>query len=585
MDQVRDDGRRAVQLNGPTQVPLPWLTFEVALYSLILLAGLAVRLAALGRWPLQESEANTALAAWRTLRGSTWRPLEYVPLLYDAHLVLFGLTRASDAAARLLPALVGSGLIFLPYFARDILGHKGALAAALLLALAPTWVYFSRQAEGSILTAAASALLLLALYRYLASKRVRDLRLGIMALALGLTAGPGIYTTVFAMLVFGLILWWRSSGQEQPLNLRGLLADLARREHLLWGGGLFLFFASGFLVNLGGIGASVELLGRWAGGLAPGTSGLPWWAYPRMLLDYELLTVALAIVGAVNGLRRRETLDVFLIFWVGLALVLAIALGHREPLWLTDVLLPLVILAARGLERLWDALVPGSALVDGLIFLLAGLAVAVGFVRLFAYLQTGQSAYLDHALVTWGLLLVAWVVYLFWGERLSALRVGAALLLALMICRSVRLTTAVAYQTARDPREGLTYRPASVQLRDLEALVASLSSRQIGDPLWMDIDYERSLEPWAAWYLRDYPRARAVASVGAQPQATALLTWARSREERPAGYMGQRFRWQEVFDEGELSSREWLRWLIYREPVGMARASAEVQLWVRLPTQ
>jgi uncharacterized protein (TIGR03663 family) len=601
MDKVRDSDRRAVQLNGPTQisdVPLPWLTFEVALYILILLAGLAVRLAALGRWPLQETEANTALAAWRTIQGSTWRPLYYLPLLYDVHLLLFWVTHATDAAARLLPALVGAGLIFVPYFARDILGRKGALTASLLLAFAPTWVFFSRLADGPILTAAVSALILLSVHCYLGSKRAQDLRLGVVALALGLTAGPGIYTSLIAALAFGLLFWWHSRGKEQAVNLRGLLSDVATRDNLLLWVGLFLFFGSGFLLNVGGVGASVELLGRWAGGLAPRSNGLAWWAYPRMLLDYELLTVVLGIAGVVYGLRRRDPFDIYLLFWVGLSLVFGMALGHREPLWLTDALLPLVILAARGLERLWDTLVPETSsadrfqsttvkgrietgLTDVLIFLLAGLAVAAGFVRLFAYLQTGQDAYLSHAGITWGLLLAAWVAYLIWGERPSALRVGAALLLLLMITRSVRLTTAVAYQTGRDPREGIAYQPASVQLRDFEVLVSSLSSHQVGDAHFMDIDYEQSLEPWAAWYLRDYPRARAVASVGSQPEATALVTQARTREQRPVGYMGQRFRLQETWSEQGLSSRERLRWLIYREPVGTAQASAEIDLWVR----
>lgn len=604
MDKARDSRHEAAgEVPQVSEVPLPWLTFEVALYILIFLAGLAVRLAALGRWPLEETEANTALAAWRTIQGSTWRPLYYIPLLYDVHLPLFWMTRANDAATRLLPAIVGAGLSFLPYFARDVLGRKGALAAALLLAFAPTWVYFSRQADGSILAAAASALMLLSLHRYLVSRRAKDLRLGVIALALGLTAGPGIYTTLIAGLAFGLILWWRSRNKEQPLDLRGLLSDAATRNNLLLLAGLFLFFSSGFLVNLGGIGASVELLGRWAGRLAPRASGLAWWAYPRMLLDYELLTVVLAIAGAVFGLRRRDSLDVFLLFWVGLALVFGMALGHRESAWLMDALLPLVILAARGLERLWEALVPEisladqsqsntmskggieTGLMDGLIFLLAGLAVAAGFVRLFAYLQTGQDAYLTQTLVTWGLFLAAWAAYLIWGERPSALRVGAALLLLLMVTHSVRLTTAVAYQTGRDPREAIAYRSASVQLRDLEALVSALSSHQVGDAHAMDIGYEQSLEPWAAWYLRDYPRAQAMASAGSQPEATALLTWARSREERPVGYMGQRFRLQETWSEQGLSSRERLRWLIYREPVGTAQASAEIELWIKPPVE
>jgi len=101
----------------------------------------------------------------------------------------------------------------------------------------------------------------------------------------------------------------------------------------------------------------------------------------------------------------------------------------------------------------------------------------------------------------------------------------------------------------------------------------------------MDIGYEQSLEPWAAWYLRDYPRAQAMASVGSQSGPTALVTGARSREERPVGYIGQRFRLQETWSEQGLSSRERLRWLIYREPVGTVQATAEIELWVKPPVE
>jgi uncharacterized protein (TIGR03663 family) len=299
MDKARDERTRAADEAQASGVPLPWLTFELALYALILLASLAVRLAALGRWPLQETEVNTALAAWRTIQGSTWRPLYYVPLLYDAHLLLFFATRATDVAARLLPAFVGAGLAFLPYLARDILGRKGALAAALLLAFAPTWVFFSRLADSPILTTAASAVLVLSAYRYLTGGRPRHLLPGIAALALGMTAGPGFYTTLAAMLIYGLMAWWRERDPDKRARLSDRLSQVATRENLFLFLGLLLFFGSGFLANLGGIGATVELLGKWARGLVPGSSAPPLWAYPQMLLDYELLTVVLAIAGLV----------------------------------------------------------------------------------------------------------------------------------------------------------------------------------------------------------------------------------------------------------------------------------------------
>jgi uncharacterized protein (TIGR03663 family) len=566
-----------------TPIPWPWLTFEVAIYTLLVCLGLVMRLAALGRWPLLEPEVNTALAAWRTVQGSDWRPAYYLPLLYNTHLLLFFLTRATDAATRLLPALVGAGLVLVPYFARDILGRKASLMVAVLWAFAPTWVFFSRTADGSLLAAAASALLLLAAYRAVQSGRPQDFRWVAVALALGLTTGPGFYTTLLALLLYGLFAWGRGRKANWLAQARVQARGLITRENMLLFLGLFLFVSSGFLVNLAGIGASIELFGYWMRSLAPSQSGLPWWNYPQMLLLYEALTLALAVAGAAWGLRRRQALDVFLVGWVGVALVLGTLLGHRESNWLPDILLPLVILAGRGLEQLWDALVPEASLLDGIIIVLVLPFIAFGFLGVIQYIQTGQDKYLTYAQICGGLLILFWLVYLIWGQRRQALRVGAALLLLLLVGITARATVLVAYQTARDPREMMAYRPTSVQIRDFERLVTTLSSRQAGDPHLMTIAYEASLDPWMSWYLRDYPNAQAVASLGTQPEAMALVTSKRPKAEWPQGYMGQRFRLFETWQGDNLSSKDRLRWLIYRAPVGTVQGT-EVEVWVRPPT-
>jgi len=569
-------------------IPLPWLTYEVALYGLITVAGLVVRLAALGQWPLGEVGVNTALAAWRTVQGSSWRPAFYSPLLYDADLLLFALTRATDAAARLLPALAGAGLVFLPYLARDALGRKGALAASLLLALAPSWVFFSRAADSAILTASASALLLVAAQRTAHGKAPGALRWCVVALALGLTAGPGIYTTLLAMALFVLFWAWRHRGDDLPdvpiglHTLRSLALAATQREALLLFLGTFALLASGFLANPGGIGASVNLAGYWGQTLVPGAIDLYWWSALRNLAAYEFMTIALAVAGIAWGLRRGEPFTVFLMIWAGLALLLGTLMGHREPSWMLDALLPLVLLAARGVEGLCDRLLAGADRVEGLVVLLAIPLLAFSALELLAYVQTGQESALDYARISWGLLIIAWVGYLLRGERGAALRVGAVLAGLLMVGSTVRLTTAVAWQTGSDAREWLAYRPASVQLHDLEALVTDLSSRFSGDPHTLDIDYERALDPWMGWALRDFPRARAVPSITAQPEATLLVTGPRAREEWPQGYAGQSFRLRETGPSGAWTGRELLRWLLYREAVGAVQAE-EVQVWIKLP--
>ena len=581
--EVRGDRVDAALDERETSIPFRWLTFEAAIYGLILLAGLGVRLAALGRCPLLETGANTALAAWRTLQGSPWRPTYYLPLLYDANLAVFGLIRATDAAARLLPAIVGSALVIAPYFARDVLGRKGALVASLLLAFSPTWVFFSRTADGSILTAAASTVILLSVRHYVRSRRALDLRLGAVALGLGLTAGPGMYTMVASALVCGLVWWVRWRGDPQAVQARELVRAAGTRTNLILLVGVFLFFAGGFSFNPAGIGASVELGARWARDLRPTSSGLPWSALPKTLLTYESLTVVVALLSVAWGLRQRDVTDAFLASWAALALVLAALLGHREPMWLTDVLLPLVILAARGFQRLWDHLAPDATASDGVAVLLGLALLAFAFLGVASYTHTGQAEYLSRARLGCGVLVAAWGAYWFWAQRDSALRVGAVLVMVLMLGPSVRGTTAVAFQTGRDPREGLVHRPASTQLSDLSSLLCGLSSRQAGDPWLLDIDYEEALDPWMGWYLRDYPKARSMASVDGRSEARALVTRVRPKEARIGGYAAQRFRLHEMWTEEGVSVRERLRWLLYRDAVG-SEQTTEMELWVRLPS-
>ncbi len=570
------------------QAPEPrWLTVETAAYIAIALAALLVRLAALGRWPLLNEELQTALAAWRGVQGDAWRPAFYVPLLYDVQLLLFGLTRAGDGAARLLPALAGTGLVILPWAARDLLGRRGALCAALLLALAPTWVFLSRTADGAILAAACGAVLLLAGWRHAHDRRPWQLTAGAVALATGLTAGPQFYTYLLVAVGCAVYLWQRArTGTDENRSEDDALPVgwSLWRAPALQAVGLFVFLATGYLTNVGGIGASVGLLGRWLANLAPGYSGLSWLAYPRMLWGYEFLTLALAAVGLGVGLYQRERIDAALGIWVALALVLGTVLGHRQPGWALDALLPLVLLAARGLEQLWGLLMPDATRTDLVALVAATPFLVFAFLQVASYTHTGEEPYLQYALITVGILALGWCAYWIWGDGVAALRVGAGLVLLVMLVFSTRVTTAVAYQTARDPREGLVYKPTSVQVRDLLDLVAQTSSRQSGDPRMIDLRYDPSLEPWLAWYLRDYPKA-SVASIdfGAAPRE-ALITPLLSDQDWPAGYAGQRFRLIEEFPAQPLTRRERLLWRVYREPVGAIKPT-EVVFWLQLAAQ
>lgn len=506
-----------------------------------------------------------------------------MPLLYDANLALFWLAEASDAAVRLLPALAGAGLVWLPYLGRDYLGRVGALAAALLLALAPSWVFYSRTADWPILSAFLGALFVGALWRYLRGGDVRASRAAAVALGLGLTAGPGMVTTLLGLGIVVATTRLLSHGGERPAPLSATLRALAEPANLWLAGGSFLLAGSALLANPDGVGQSVAWIGRWVATLRPGVAGLGPFYYPMTLAIYEPLTIALALSGVVWGVARREALDIGLALWALMALLLGTALGHRDPAWLLDALLPLLLLAGRGAQRAWDALRPGFAVQDGIAVYGALVVVGFGLVALTRYVHVADDAWRGYAMLTAGALLVAWVAYWLWAGD-QGVRVGAVVALTLLAGLTVRASTALAYQTGRDPREPILRNPISVQVRDLEALVASTAAHFVTDRVALTVEYERALGDVMGWYLRDYPLAgeEPVARAGA-PAATVLIRHSEEPADWPAQYVGQAFRLRETWDwaASGLPWHDRLRWYLFREPVGTEGAET-VHCWVRL---
>lgn len=558
------------------------LTVEQALYGLLFVGALAVRLTRLGAWPLDERELATALAAWRSVAGGAWRPTLYSPLLYDVHLALFFLTRATDAAARMLPALAGAALVLTPYGLRGYLGRRGALLSAALLAVAPTWVYFSRRADWPILTALGVMALLLVAVRIGRTGDGRAWHIAAVALAAGMAAGPGLYTS---LLTLGVLAVWGALKRDSALGqaLRTWASGLRRGHWATWGLA-FLLLASAATLNPGGIGVSLDWAGRWVSALWQGVRQWPWHHALRTLAIYEALTLVLAFVGAMRALRRRQAADIALLVWAGVALIVSVPLGHRGVEWLTDLLLPLVLLAGCGGEAIWqyawahwerqDAVV-GAILVPPLCF---------AYLEVASYLYAGQEVALGFAV---GAVLLAGLVlagYCLWAGRAGAWLPGALLLLVITAIPMVRASTALAYQTGLDPREPMREGAApSAEWREFEAFLTAYSARTAKDPHLLEIAYEEALGPGVAWALRDYPNAQAVLDASLAEGKAALITPALPKGVVLKGYWGQRFRAQARWEPQPLTVREKLRWFLWRHPVGTLTFD-ELQVWVKAPT-
>src|SRR5512139_1411698 len=128
----------------------PRLKYEGWLYGLAFLIALGLRLLQLGTAPLTDSEAELAMQAFQIANGT--RPLlgpqpAYILLTS----VLFLIFESSNFMARLVPALVGSAMVFAPLFFREKLSPRPALILAFLFAIDPGLVALSRLAGGVVL--------------------------------------------------------------------------------------------------------------------------------------------------------------------------------------------------------------------------------------------------------------------------------------------------------------------------------------------------------------------------------------------------------------------------------------------------
>jgi uncharacterized protein (TIGR03663 family) len=146
-----------------------FFTFE-RIFLLILVVALFVRFWHLDLKLLHHDEAIHAWFSYELLTHGTWAydPSYHGPFLYYVTAGMFALFGDSDLVARLLPALFGTLLIPLVYCIYRIgyIDKKQTLLAALLLALSPEMVYFSRFLRHDIFMLFFTFLLLVAILYY-----------------------------------------------------------------------------------------------------------------------------------------------------------------------------------------------------------------------------------------------------------------------------------------------------------------------------------------------------------------------------------------------------------------------------------
>ncbi len=175
--------------------------WEIASYGALVIMAAILRFFNLGARAMHHDESLHGVYSYGFTKWLTWdgignvawlpggeRPYHHEPFMHGpfqfiGNGILMSIFGDGDYQARLLAAIMGTAMVFMPFLLRKQLGTFGALAAAAFIAFSPTLAYYSRFTREDIYTAFWTLGIVIFMFRYLATSENKYLFLlgGFMA--------------------------------------------------------------------------------------------------------------------------------------------------------------------------------------------------------------------------------------------------------------------------------------------------------------------------------------------------------------------------------------------------------------------
>jgi uncharacterized protein (TIGR03663 family) len=493
---------------------------ELIAWGLLVAIALALRLIDLGARPFHHDESQDAYFSWvfQTSGDYQYDPLLHGPLRFYLTAGIYTLFGDSDFTARLAPALMGTSMVAMMYGLRSQLGRIAAYAAGVLLAIGPSYLYFSRFAREDIYIAAITLAMLVVVFRFFDEpRRWHPAAFGAL-LAASFATKETTFITIFVAGSFFLVaiaVQARRAGHWRRAPIVRRLLDLGWEPHA-WGVAAFLgvytLFFTTFFTHPSGIYGLWTGLEYWLGQHDVGRGGESPVFYSVVLFAHEWPVIALGIVGAVVAFRRPTLLRLFLVWAFALSLIVYSWAGEKFAWLVLHPLLPLILLAGVGVQELWASrrTLPGK--------------IALGLTAL----ALAYSAY------------------------------------ASVLVNAIH---------PADPRELLVSTQSSTDVADEARRIAALAERRDGKLKILVDSAEGATFPWA-WYFRDLDVGYLDLATSGEPPVNSdviILTQNSNARLQPTltGYDGRQidFRVWWVRDYGKAHSpAAWWHWLTARDP-------------------
>jgi uncharacterized protein (TIGR03663 family) len=478
----------------------------------------------LGVRPFHHDESQDAYFSWVFYDHGQYeyQPILHGPLRFYLTALMYVLFGASDFTARLAPALMGTIVVALPYLLRRQIGRIAAFAAAVLLAIGPSYLYFSRFAREDIYVAAITLGLIVAMFRFLDRPRAGGPPIMAALVALSFATKESAFITgfvIFTFLVGAVAVQSLRAGDWREGEIVRAVRSVGWAP---WAYALATFcivFAvlfTVFFTNPDGLRAGVvDGLHYWLGQQPHNRGGEPWYFYLAVLFGEEWPVLLLGGVGIVWSLRHPDTKRLFLI-WAFVCSLAVYSWASERFAWLVlHPLLPLTLLAGIGVQALW----------------------------------TGRA---------------------------RALRIAAGVVVAAGLAYTVYASVEVNARHGADPREWLVSTQSSVEVKRVADRVRALNARQrqrTGEGITVTVDAGQGATFPYAWYFRDLEVGYIdMTTPNYVPSTQVLIMTDQARAKLlPAlsAYEGRRFDfrvwwvrdWSRKLDAGA-----WWSWFVARTP-------------------
>ncbi|HJJ41798.1 MAG TPA: TIGR03663 family protein [Methanocorpusculum sp.] len=334
----------------------------------------------------------------------TYDPVYHGPFLYYVTASMFKIFGASDIVGRILPCIFGCGMVLLVYwlYKMGYLSGKTACISAMLLAISPEMVYFSRFLRNDIFVVFFSLLMAAAFLAWIQKEKWYYLAIAGIGCALGLCSKENMPLIFVTFAVFVIYLLWSRKIRFPKGWVKHLIITL-----LIFFGIVFTFYTSFWQHPEMIIQAPIDAITGWIGLHNEGRlNGSPLF-YIAMFILYEIPILLLALLttgvfisepflkskkdgvaksdedvqsktfgeklkeffkrpDAPEKIDRQHEFLRFAIYWTLIAMITYAYIGEKVP-WLSlHQLVPMIFVAASAfmlLKKFWKPILIISAVI------------------------------------------------------------------------------------------------------------------------------------------------------------------------------------------------------------------------------